>query len=103
MTPSRGSERRRALVLLGVCLVVLLGGVGWITTTTLRLEASEARARVQAALEENVRLALWRLDSDLAPLLARESARPAYDYLARYPVGRPFDRMFEPLQRRGNP
>jgi len=87
---------RRALVALALCLAALLGAVGWITATTLRLDAAEARARRQAALEEAVRLALWRLDSDLAPILAREATRPYFHYLARYPAGRPFGQMFDP-------
>lgn len=68
----------RALALLGGCLAVLLGGVGWISVTALRLERAEAAARRQAAVEENVRLALWRMDSDVMPILAREAARPYF-------------------------
>jgi signal transduction histidine kinase len=88
---------RKTLVGLGLCLAVLLGGVGWITVTALRLEASEARARRQGALEETVRLALWRLDSDLAPLLARESSRPYFQYAAFYAEERGWTRMYAPV------
>jgi len=49
----------------------------WISLTVLRLERAEQQARAQAALEENTRLALWRLDSALIPLLAQEAARPS--------------------------
>ena len=49
----------------------------WISLTVLRLERAEQQARAQAALEENTRLALWRLDSALIPLLAQQAARPS--------------------------
>jgi signal transduction histidine kinase len=54
----------------------------WISLTVLRLERAEQDARAQAALEENTRLALWRLDSALMPLLAQEAARPSSQYQA---------------------
>ena len=52
-----------------LCLVVGLGAMGWISLTLLKLEKAEMTARTQAVVEENVRLALWRLDSAIAPLL----------------------------------
>src|SRR5258705_11295318 len=54
----------------------------WISLTVLRLERAEQQARAQAALEENTRLALWRLDSALMPLLAQEAARPSAPFQA---------------------
>jgi signal transduction histidine kinase len=64
----------------GVCLAALLAALLWSTATVRRLEQAELQARAQAALEENTRLALWRLDSALMPLLAQESARPSSHY-----------------------
>jgi signal transduction histidine kinase len=64
---------RRAVLLFALALVVLLGGVGWISVTALRLERAEAEARRRAALEESVRLSLWRMDSAVLPILAREA------------------------------
>ena len=63
-----------------LCLAVVLAGMSWVTWTALRLEREQAEAQRQAALEENVRLALWRMDSALVPLIARESARPYFAY-----------------------
>jgi signal transduction histidine kinase len=57
-----------------------LGALGWITREALILERAEARANRRAAYEDNIRLALWRLDSMVAPLVARESARPPQEY-----------------------
>src|SRR5512142_2347441 len=75
-----------------VCLAVLLAGVGAISAAALRLERSEAEARRQAAVEEDVRLALWRLDSAVAPLIARESARPYFVYAPLYAPERAYTR-----------
>jgi len=77
-----------------VCLAVVLAAMAWVSGTALRLDEAEARARQQAALEENVRLALWRMDSALAPLLAQESARPYFTYHTFLPLERAYGRMF---------
>ncbi|MGI5864702.1 MAG: ATP-binding protein [Myxococcales bacterium] len=60
----------------GACLALVAGAVAGISATVLDLARSEARARHQADVEERVRLALWRMDSAAAPIVARESARP---------------------------
>lgn len=77
-----------------LCLAVVLAAMGWISLTALRLDRAESQARRQAALEENVRLALWRMDSALAPLLARESAQPYFSYRTLFPVDLANGRMF---------
>lgn len=58
---------KAALVALGVCLALLLLGAGGLTAVSVK-------AWRQAAEEEDVRLALWRMDSAVAPLLAREAS-----------------------------
>ena len=70
------------------------GGAGLEQRTVLRLERAERAARGQAALEENARLALWRMDSSLTPLLAQESARPYFHYRAFYPAAGAYSEMF---------
>ncbi len=74
--------RRTWSVWLGYSLAcaVLAGVMAWITLTALRLDSERADALRRAALEENVRLALWRMDSWLSALLAREAARPHASY-----------------------
>jgi signal transduction histidine kinase len=67
MTP--GSRRTVAQVVAAV--VLLVGGVAWISAAALRYARKEAEARQKAAVEEAVRVALWRLDSFVAPTLAR--------------------------------
>ena len=61
---------------------VVLASMAWVTAAVLRLDAAEIEARRRAQLEENVRLALWRMDSALAPLIAAEHARPAGAFAA---------------------
>jgi len=88
------SRSWRIWLAFAVCLVVVLSALGWISREVLRLDASEAHARRQAALEENVRLALWRMESALTPLVARESARPYFTYAAFYTPERAYAHMF---------
>lgn len=64
----------------GTCLAVVLTAMGWISLTALRLEREQILAERRAAIEENVRLALWRIDSTLLPFIGRESARPYESY-----------------------
>ncbi|HYW78140.1 MAG TPA: HAMP domain-containing sensor histidine kinase [Thermoguttaceae bacterium] len=84
-----------------LCLAVVLSAMGWITLVAIRLDRAEADARHQeaeahrrAAWEEKTRLALWRMDSVLSPLVAQESARPYFVYSSFLPVDRAYGRMF---------
>jgi signal transduction histidine kinase len=85
-------------IVFGLCLVLLLGSMGWVTATVLRLDQESAGARERAVLEENIRLALWRMDSSVAPLIGRENARPYYEYNAFYPAERAYTRMLAKIQ-----
>ncbi len=76
------------------CLLLVLAAMVWISRTALRLERDELAASRQAAVQEKVRLALWRMDSALGSMIARESARPYFTYTAFYPVDRAYTRMF---------
>jgi len=55
-------------------------------------------ARGRAVLEENVRLALWRMDSAISPVIAQENARPYFAYSAFYPAERAYTRMFAEIE-----
>ncbi|HEY0548332.1 MAG TPA: HAMP domain-containing sensor histidine kinase [Verrucomicrobiae bacterium] len=68
-----------------VCAVVLLGAITWVTATAVRLENAQSDALRQAEFEEKARLALWRMDSLLTPIIVEESARPAAHYKAFAP------------------
>ncbi|MCD6406043.1 MAG: sensor histidine kinase, partial [Planctomycetes bacterium] len=81
-----------------VCFAVVLGAMGWVSLTAVRLTRDRAEAQEQAALEEKVRLALWRMDSRLTSLVARENARPYFAYSAFHPSERAYTRMFAPIK-----
>jgi len=83
----------------GLSLAIVLAAMGWVSLTALRLDQAGAAARRQAALEENVRLALWRMDSGLAPIIACENARPYFQYSAFCPTERAYTRMFAEIRR----
>lgn len=70
----------------GLSLAVVMAAMGWVSLTTLRLDRAQAQSGRQAELEERVRLALWRMDSSLAPLIAEESARPYQAYFSFFPA-----------------
>ena len=73
--------------------------MAWMTRLVLNLDASQTRAAAAAQLEENVRLALWRMDSALALLMAEESARPYFTYRPLYPAERAFTNMFAEIEK----
>jgi signal transduction histidine kinase len=87
--------------LFGLCLAIVLLAMGWTGATVIRLDRAERAARSQAVLEENARLALWRMDSALTALFAQESGRPYFQYEAFYrgdgAYGRPAAGAAEPL------
>lgn len=88
----------------GLCLAVVLVAMGWISWKALGLEraelqsrrqAEEARrreagARQEAALEQDVQLALYRMEFALVPLVAQESARPYFVYNTFLPLDRSY-------------
>ena len=78
-------------------LAVVLAVLGWASVQVLHLDRAEAEARRRAEEEESIRLALWRMDSALATLMAQESARPYFEYSAFYPAERAYTRMFNPI------
>src|SRR6476646_8906296 len=71
-----------------VALIAVLAAMGWITAVVIRLDGAEAESGRRAQLEENARLALWRMDSALAPLIAAEHARPHAAFGERKTVGK---------------
>jgi len=63
-----------------LCIAAAAGAMTWVTVAVLSLERAEASGRRQAALEDAVRLALWRADSTLAPLVMQENLLPWFAY-----------------------
>ena len=81
----------------GGCVAAVVAALGWISGVVLGLEFAERAARADAQEQETVRLALWRMDSWLAPLLAREAARPYFEYQAFYPGLRAYNKVLGEL------
>jgi signal transduction histidine kinase len=81
----------------GALLAVLLGAMGWVSWTAVRLDRAQAQAGRKSAFEENVRLALWRMETVATPILIRESARPYFVYSSFYPAERAYNRMFQEI------
>lgn len=59
-----------------LCGLVLAAAMGWLTVHALRVDRDRSLAQAKAALEQNVSLALWQMDTKLAPLIAEEATRP---------------------------
>lgn len=55
--------------------LAVLAALTWASIAVLRLERRTETARQLAQRQETVRLALWRIDSQLAPVIAMEAAR----------------------------
>ena len=60
---------------------MVLAAMAWLSRLVLKLDSEGKAALRQAAFEENVRLALWRMDSALTGLISLENARPYESYL----------------------
>ncbi|MFO7903062.1 MAG: ATP-binding protein [Planctomycetota bacterium] len=69
------------------CLAIGVIGMTWLTVRAVELERAEAEARRAAArarqrneLQEQIAMALWRMDWMLTPLIAQEATRPSFTY-----------------------
>lgn len=77
----------------GLCALLVVEGLAWVTWQMLGLERREHEQRLRADEQEALRLALWRMDSAVTPLLAAESARPWFEYRAYFRIDRPYTRL----------
>ncbi len=73
-----------------LCVTVVLGAMGWISMAVIRGDEAQERFHREADLEENIRLALWRMDSAMTPVISGETMRPHFIYRSFYPG----DQMF---------
>ncbi len=77
--------------------MAVLEGLGWVTWRAITLERREQRARAESAVQESLRLALWRMESELTPIVAQESSRPYFHYLSFYPALRSYEKMWDAI------
>lgn len=82
-----------------VCLGAVGAALVWVSRTTLRLEEAEFRNNEGARQAENERLALWRMESALVPLVAQESSRPYYMYRPFYSPEQCFSKWFQRVEK----
>lgn len=66
------------------CVLGAFSGMAWLTQQALRADERRRVAEAEAELEQRVSLALWRMDTELAPIIAAEVIRPPAEYR---PVG----------------
>lgn len=91
-------RRKLTWFVFAVCILAVLEGLGWVTWHALRLERSEREARAAASFQESIRLALWRMESEVTPIMAAESSRPYFHYLSFYPAERAYTRMWQQVK-----
>ncbi|MBI4569840.1 MAG: HAMP domain-containing histidine kinase [Planctomycetes bacterium] len=89
---------RLAWLIFALVVLVLLAAAAGITTSLLRLDRAEAEAQRAADVNEDLRAALWRMESALAPVIAQEAGRPYFVYDAFVPPSRSYNRMFEEIE-----
>src|SRR6185503_10927173 len=77
-------------LLFSICALAALVGMAWVTKQSLRADEHRRAAQADAELEQRVSLALWRMDTELAPIIAGEVIRsPAMYHSAFYAVSPP--------------
>lgn len=84
----------RIWLVFAICVTLVGGAMGFVTLKLLRLDREQAQTRERARLEELARLALYRMDSLLFPILAVESKRPYFEYSATYAPDRAYVNLF---------
>lgn len=62
------------------CTILVLVTMGWFSRAAIRGDLMRQRAEFNMQREQQISLALWRMDTKLAPLVAEEAARPHYVY-----------------------
>lgn len=83
--------------LFAACVLTVVTALAYVSVMVVQADEREAAALRRAAIEENVRLALWRLDAAFTPLLARENARPYEVYQPFYAARGAVNEQMRPL------
>jgi hypothetical protein len=59
-----------------VCVLGAAGAMAWLTRQAVDADHARRAAQAEAELEQRVSLAVWRMDTELAPIIAEEVIRP---------------------------
>ena len=62
------------------CVLGAAGAMAWLTREAMRADQLRHAAEGETELEQRVSLALWRMDTELAPIIAEEVIRPPAAY-----------------------
>jgi len=71
-------------LIFAVCALIVLSAMGWLSGHAMHSDWQRSQAEWHAQREQQVSLALWRMDTKLAPLIAEEAARPYFFYDSFY-------------------
>jgi len=63
-------------LLFSACVLGVLAGMAWLTQQALKADERRQAAEGEAELDKRVNSALWRMDTELAPIIAEEVIRP---------------------------
>jgi signal transduction histidine kinase len=84
--------------LYGTGSILALVALGWVSKVLLEMESEKLLAQKQAQRANVMHLALWRMDSWLAPQLAQEASRPYFEYLPFVPNDRAYTRLLSTIE-----
>ncbi|HYO25252.1 MAG TPA: HAMP domain-containing sensor histidine kinase [Lacipirellulaceae bacterium] len=88
---------------LAACGLVMAAAMAWLSLHALRADRDRSAARADADLEQRVSLALWQMDTKLAPLIAEESARPHFFYSPALTVEAPRSKAGPAIEQVASP
>lgn len=77
-------KARTQIVVFGAGLLAVFAALAFVTVHLLELEEREREQTREARVRDTVRLVLWRMDAMLTSVVAREAARPAFEYQPFY-------------------
>jgi signal transduction histidine kinase len=63
-----------------VCVLAAAGAMAWLTRQAVEADRARRAAHAEAEQEQRVSLAVWRMDTELAPIIAAEVVRPTSAY-----------------------
>ena len=91
-------RERSAWIVFAAGALAALAALGWLTRAFLEAERAEAAARAETERQADLRLALWRMDSWLGPLVSREASRPPAQYQAFSGAVQAYSRVLTTLE-----